>query len=411
MDLERHHQINHASVTASTINIPDDLLIAEVLASLPVKSIVRFKCVQKSWLAATKNDWFVCRHLKFSRAMPPDVLIVPREECSDDEDEEIGLSNEISFYRLREPLSKDIDDTKVELMLEAVQPEVITHTILATHCDGLVAIATATDQVYVSNPATKEFVTLPLGSHDVREIKIPSAAIGFDPWRNQYVIVRYIYRNYMVLEDEDTGERSFEYDIGHEVFTLGLGHSWEITDNPPLAICPFARPVCMRGAFYWCTDGMLNEYMILRFNLYDEKFGMLPFPPGCHHGDLAELFGKLCFVHAANVDTICIWQLVDDKLEPVWSQCSRIDVFSNEISTYGFFPILSRDTEMLIAVDDEKLYQLYEWSDTMSELVDMEDGLEYERADGSKLTFGEIGRILYYVVPFVESLVSISASN
>ncbi|EAY93864.1 hypothetical protein OsI_15639 [Oryza sativa Indica Group] len=215
----------------------------------------------------------------------------------------------------------------------------------------------------------------------------------------------------MVLEDEDTGERSFEYDIGHEVFTLGLGHSWEITDNPPLAICPFARPVCMKGAFYWCTDGMLNEYMILRFNLYDEKFGMLPFPPGCHHGDLAELSGKLCFVHAANVDTICIWQLVDDKLEPVWSQCSRIDVFSNEISTYGFFPILSRDTEMLIAVDDEKLYQLYEWSDTMSELVDMEDVLEYERADGSKLTFGEIGRILYYVVPFVESLVSISASN
>uniref|UniRef100_A0A0E0P885 F-box associated beta-propeller type 3 domain-containing protein n=1 Tax=Oryza rufipogon TaxID=4529 RepID=A0A0E0P885_ORYRU len=390
MDLERHHQINHASVTASTINIPDDLLIAEVLASLPVKSIVRFKCVQKSWLAATKNDWFVCRHLKFSRAMPPDVLIVPREECSDDEDEEIGLSNEISFYRLREPLSKDIDDTKVELMLEAVQPEVITHTILATHCDGLVAIATATDQVYVSNPATKEFVTLPLGSHDVREIKIPSAAIGFDPWRNQYVIVRYFYRNYMVLEDEDTGERSFEYDIGHEVFTLGLGHSWEITDNPPLAICPFARPVCMRGAFYWCTDGMLNEYMILCFNLYDEKFGMLPFPPGCHY------LGNY---------------LVDDKPEPVWSQCSRIDVFSNEISTYGFFPILSRDTEMLIAVDDEKLYQLYEWSDTMSELVDMEDGLEYERADGSKLTFGEIGRILYYVVPFVESLVSISASN
>lgn len=34
MDLERHYQINHASVTASTINIPDDLLIAEVLARL-----------------------------------------------------------------------------------------------------------------------------------------------------------------------------------------------------------------------------------------------------------------------------------------------------------------------------------------------------------------------------------------
>uniref|UniRef100_A0A0E0KPR7 F-box associated beta-propeller type 3 domain-containing protein n=1 Tax=Oryza punctata TaxID=4537 RepID=A0A0E0KPR7_ORYPU len=351
MGLERHHQINHAPVTASAINIPDDLLIAEVLACLPVKSVVRFKCVQKSWLAATKNDWFVCHHLKFSRAMPPDVLIVPRQECSDDEDEEIGLSNEINFYRLHEPLGIDIDDIKVELMLEAVQPEVITHTSLPTHCDGLVAIATTTDQVYISNPATKEFVTLPLGSHDVCEIKSPSAALGFNPRRNRYVIARYFYRNYMVFEDEDTCEQSFEYYIGHKVFTLGLGHSWDITDNPPHAICPFARPICMRGAFYCWQTTCQNQ-----------------------------------FGHSATT------------------------LMSSSRRLVPMVTVLSRDTEMLIALGNEKLYQFYEWSDTMSEVVDMED-LEYERQDGSMLTCGDIGPVLYHVVPFVKSLVSISPPN
>ncbi|KAF0931933.1 hypothetical protein E2562_007117 [Oryza meyeriana var. granulata] len=334
MDLEKHH----SPVTVSVINIPDDLLIADVLARLPVKSIARFKCVQKSWLATTKNAWFVRRHLRFSRAVPPDVLIIPREDCSDDEDEDIGLSNEINFYRLQEPLGKDFDDILAELMLEAVRPEVITHNILPTHCDGLVAIATAVDQVYVSNP-------------------------------------------------------------------------WQITDNPPHAICPAARPVFMRGAFYWCADGKLDLDVILRFSLHDGKFGLVPFPPGCHRGDLAELAGKLCFVHAANEDIFGIWQLADDGPEPAWSLRCRIDVFFEEIGSYGLFPVLSRGRKMLLAVDNEKLYQYYEWSETMLEVLDMGKDLDYERQDGSKLTCGELDLALYHVVPYVESLVSIRAPN
>uniref|UniRef100_A0A0D9W448 F-box associated beta-propeller type 3 domain-containing protein n=1 Tax=Leersia perrieri TaxID=77586 RepID=A0A0D9W448_9ORYZ len=409
---ENCHRIMHFPVTAFAINIPDDLLIAEVLARLPVKSVARFKCVQKSWKTAAETPWFVLRHLKFSRAMPPDVLVVPRDDCSDDEDEEIPISDEINLYRLREPLGKHFDVTRPELMLEAVCPEVIPHDILPTHCDGLVAIATATDQVFVLNPATKEFVTLPLGSHDVREVKSPAAALGFDPWRNRYVVARYFYQSYMVSEDEVTGELTFEYDIGHEVLTLGEGHSWKKTEDPPHAIQANSRPVCVGGAFYWCTrDLQLDVDVILRFNLCDEKFSLVPFPLGCYKGELAELAGKLCFVHTVSEETFAFWQLVGDGPEPEWSLRCRIDAFSEEIGTNGFYPVLSVGTKMLLAVDNLMLYKCYVWSDSMSEVVDLSEDLEYERQDGSKLTCGELGPAVYHVVPYVESLVSISQCN
>jgi (p)ppGpp synthase/HD superfamily hydrolase len=37
----------------------------------------------------------------------------------------------------------------------------VIHT---TQCDGLVAVTTTSNQVYVCNPATRELVALPLGS-------------------------------------------------------------------------------------------------------------------------------------------------------------------------------------------------------------------------------------------------------
>uniref|UniRef100_A0A0E0KPR6 F-box domain-containing protein n=1 Tax=Oryza punctata TaxID=4537 RepID=A0A0E0KPR6_ORYPU len=214
MDLQRHHRILHGPVTASAINILDDLLIMEVLVRLMMKSVVRFKRVQKSWLGATKDAWFVRRHLMFSHVMTPDVLI--------------------ALY---------IDDAKVELMLGATKQKVITLIILPTHCDGLVAIA----------------------------------------------------------------------------------------NNNRL----------------------------------------------------------------------------DDEAEQVWSQHYHIDVFLEQIGTNGFFPVVSRCTEFLIPVDNEKFYQWYDWSETMLKEVNMGKDLDHERQDGSKLTCCELGLALYHVVPYMESLVSI----
>lgn len=181
------------------------------------------------------------------------MLLIGRKSTTEEDEEE--PSGDMTFYRLLLGQTPGKSKVKAELLLEKACP--LEAAISPTHCDGLVAIVTATDQVFVCNPATNELVALPLGSPNVEYTKFPSGAIGFDRWRNEYVVARYFYRRRCY--DESGGK--LDYDIGHEIFTLG-GESWELTADPPHAISG-ARPV------YWACDE--DEYprpsSLLRFSL------------------------------------------------------------------------------------------------------------------------------------------------
>jgi len=130
---------------------------------------------------------FARRHLELSRARPPppSVLVIPREV---DDDDDKATSVEVSFRPLvLPPPGRTI--AEADLMLEKAWPGGITRLIFPTHCDGLVAVATVTDRVFVCNPATGEFVALPLGSHNAEldhcEDFVPQVALGFDRWRHR----------------------------------------------------------------------------------------------------------------------------------------------------------------------------------------------------------------------------------
>ncbi|KAM0845146.1 hypothetical protein ACQ4PT_056559 [Festuca glaucescens] len=185
---EKRRRITPPPLTAG-VGLPDDLLFMEVLVRLPVKCLLRFKCVCRSWCIRMHDAGFVHLQRDFSRASPPSMLVIARKNAyEDEEDEELSEPEDIAFYRLR-PGQKpgDFETKAAELLLDkaACPPEVVgvTDVILATNCDGLVALTTTMNQVFVCNPATKELVALPLGSPDVDSDKLPSVAIGFDRLR------------------------------------------------------------------------------------------------------------------------------------------------------------------------------------------------------------------------------------
>jgi F-box interacting protein len=404
--------------------IPQDLLLSEVLPRLPAKHLARFKCVCRSWRAAVESDpAFVRRHLELSRAAPPSILVIPREEFyqdNDDDDEEDGAtSEEISFHRLILGEAHAAGTADVELVFEKAWPEGIAHGVLhPTHCDGLVAVSTAADQIFVCNPATREFVALPPGSRDVLGVKAPAAALGYDPLRNRYVIARYFYRKYVPFKDVASGAVSQDYDIGHETFTLGGGGGsggagcWEPTVDPPHAIGP-AGPVCTREAFYWCT-AVRRPNALLRFGLRDRAFDVVPFPPGTDyvHGmdHLTELAGKPCYVRPATETAFDFW-VADDDVRPEWTLRCRVDFadYCPSVGSGALSVAAAAGDEMVITADHQNLYS-YDggrWRKGARLLVDMEQELAYERPDGSTYE----GELLHHVVPYVESLVSIGKCN
>jgi F-box interacting protein len=351
------------------------------------------------------------RHRELSHAKPPSVLAIPREV---DPNDELATCGEISFHRLQPTRS-----TEAELLHQEEEgAAVVTRFIRPAHCDGLVAIATKTNRVFVCNPVTREFVALPPGSHNAEldeeycYLRVPPLAIGFDRWRNSYVVARYFYRTLgEVSYDEDTGVKlgHLDYDIGHEVFTLGADCDWEFTQDPPHAV-DIQRPICTRRAFYWHAD--MPEQRLMRFGLRDRKFDVVPCPPAVGWTTMdamTELDGKLCYVHAAADASFEVWLADEDALQ--WSRRCRIDLVDPfPRMVYTLAPLIVDRDELVVDVGNELRRYDVKKKAMVGTTVDMERDLRYKRPDGSEYVCQGYNSS-HYVVPYFDSLVSPRACN
>ncbi|KAJ1284564.1 hypothetical protein BS78_03G214200 [Paspalum vaginatum] len=363
------------------------------------------------------------RHLELSRKRPRSVLIIPhRQQIGVDDDQ--ATTEEISFHRLSLPPGPVQGMADADLLFEKAWPgEGITCLISTAHCDGLVAVATTTDRVFVCNPATREFVALPHGSHNAQvdgecgERPIPTVALGFDQWRNRYIVARYFYRAYgEVSYNEATDEYYYsqDYDIGHEVFMLGSASGsdgasccWELTQDPPHAVgCQ--RPICTRQAFYWHSD--VPKPRLMRFGLQHRTFDVVSRPLAGYNtlDEMAELDGKLCYVHAAAEASFQVW-LADETPELRWSLHYRIDLPNPQPRVnYDMMPVVV-DGDALVALVGTLLCRYNVLSHGIEEAVDVRRNLRYRRPDGSEY-MGQSSRGYYetFVVPYTDSVVSLA---
>ncbi|CAN6242027.1 unnamed protein product [Urochloa humidicola] len=419
---EKRRRIEGGAPPATAIL--DDILFAEVLPRLPIKFLVRLRSVCRAWRDAVDGGAVARRRLART---PPSMLVIPREDWHHDLDDG---SSELSFHRLllapesRAPAA----DVDLELVLEKALPggATVTHEVVPTHCDGLVAVATRAGEVFVCNPATRELVALPPGTPSAHDDACAwgalPAAIAYDASRSSYVVARYFYREFQEIRDPDTGNLVFiKYDIGHEVFTLAAGDGgsntweWEVTDDPPRAIV-FARPVCTREAIYWCVDYPDEENALVRFDLRERAFDVLPSPPGAatYTGEqrVAELHGKLYYVdYVEGSDTaVDVWVADEAGLgrRPEWTLRCRLDFDDGVLGGESVLPVADDGNEMLVAVDYNKLYRYSDRTECVSLVVDMAKELVYQREDGSLLYDEGEGKLFkHHIVPYVESLVSI----
>ncbi|KAM3392444.1 hypothetical protein ACQJBY_013534 [Aegilops geniculata] len=314
------------TTAATTWHVPHEL-VTQILPRLPVKSLVRFTCVCKTWHDTITGQSFQREHLSLQE---PCVLIAPQ------------IGGGTGLYRWEKSQGAA---TLVQAMDSFPAVETNRRHKLA-HCDGLVLVVSMDDTVWVLNPATHHALSLPR-SH-VTPIApycpfLGAFGLGHDPRSNTYKVARIYYHS---VDTRRTGGCRFTFRV--EVFTIGRDQHWHQTAAPP----PYPIEACrtatfFKGSLLWTIDesvmrvgGDVGVRGFPRFNLKDESFSVIPAPPGCPDlgystFNLAEMCGELYLAHEGPKEegsfhsrSAWIWACndVDGSNPPRWVRRHVIDV-------------------------------------------------------------------------------------
>ncbi|RCV05874.1 hypothetical protein SETIT_1G117700v2 [Setaria italica] len=191
-------------------------LSEEILARLPVKSLVRCKSVCKAWRATISDPVFI-------RAWEQDPSVIITLDTLDylipGERWPSTFSNHVRFYQWQP------SNGQAAKFLHAKDfSGDFSRLCYFTHCDGL---------LYLFNPATRDAITLPDSRNNPmreEEEACHCSGLDLDPRTGRYKVVQAFFRSI----DADANI----YRMGMEVFTVSGGAWRETPDDLP---CPIKR--------------------------------------------------------------------------------------------------------------------------------------------------------------------------
>lgn len=228
------------------------VIITDILLQLPIKSIVRFKCVSKSWLVLIKSSEFVTAHL--NRSIRNHSLIVRYYNHA--------FGNDFGLTLLR----SDLKQHQVELPpLEGLS----TFPKIVGSCNGLLCldVSSAFGMAFVLwNPATNEFKRLPTPSLTESRLKtfwMVSLGFGFNQDTNDYVLVRIV--NFQA-----------RYDAIAEVYSTSTGKWKEVAAGTGSCVIYGGQDaVAVKGVLHWIANGigvLVNEKFVVSYDMNLELF-------------------------------------------------------------------------------------------------------------------------------------------
>lgn len=227
--------------------LPEELIRAEILTRLPIKSLVRFKCVCRSWLSLFSNPQFVKQHCTYLNPNDYDCLVAKKSY------------NFVTFSRYQETFAFHCDQ----------------FYFLIGSAKGLVCIRLH-NILSLWNPAirqSKEFKLPPLGYGCLR-----GAGLGFDHVSNDYK-VGILYESvdlpqlcYAVYSCNSDSWIHYQFhDHDYEIFVSELNYS--ISPTTMVNDCPYWAPYSLVSLGKYKVKLTLTA---LKFEATSNNFKLLP---------------------------------------------------------------------------------------------------------------------------------------
>ncbi|XP_057440730.1 F-box/kelch-repeat protein At3g23880-like [Lotus japonicus] len=373
-----------------------DELIWEILSLLPVKSLVRFRCVCKSWKLTISNPQFMKLHLRRSSAKAAAdfadsqvVVMTKRDHIAHSpllskfhivHDETFTADEPWPVHALREPFNQPHVSICYAPSLFSSQnnDKLKGHCRLIGACNGLVSVInegynSAESATKLSccnlNPATKlrsqVSPTLSLcykQFHSLIHSVFRIFGFGYDPLNDTYkVVVVFYHRNHLEHCMQSVAN----------VYNMGDGCWRRIQSFPDFTrehwgrgTAPDQNGVYLNGTINWVLR--LNiAYDIISLDLGSEVCSRLSLPcfpppgPKCVY-DLPPILGvlkdSLCVLHNNNDKTFVIWKMNEFGAHESWTPLFNFDFKKEDLYRFDKFFFSENDEVLLMTLTKQVLY-------------------------------------------------------
>ena len=186
--LDQPNMERSRSRSRSRSYVPQDLL-EDILVRLPVKPIIRFKCLNKLCYTLFQNPTFIAKHHSFQSQNNPNLVV-----------QGLGYQKFSQFFTLLHLIHSD-NDPGVSLDMHNVSLDIRKYyftyrRLLEYICDcinGIFCIGNETNGFVLWNPAMREYKVVPKPPH--RRRRYPSegnttCVFGYDHNSNDFKLVR-----------------------------------------------------------------------------------------------------------------------------------------------------------------------------------------------------------------------------
>lgn len=257
-------------------DLPEDVVM-EILSRLPVKSLMRFKCVNKAWYFLIRNPDFIAKHLFWA--------------TSDKRHRRSLLNREHEITRTPWVSLHSNETLEVSRYVDLLQffPGDVGELDVFGPCNGILCLFGVhaelnndvgdrgpRDGLVLWNPATRESKTLPIIQRPAEMSTTFSICLGFglDPRTGDLKVIRILNFNFLRCQVE--------------VYSLRTD-SWRVINtsvNPKYDInCP-RFPSYLSGVHYWWAferggwvPSAKARRLILSFDMSNEVFQEIALPP------------------------------------------------------------------------------------------------------------------------------------
>ncbi|XP_002532715.3 F-box protein CPR1 [Ricinus communis] len=367
--------------------IPDDI-VSDVLLLLPVKALLRFRCLSKPLCSLIDSPDFIDHHLSHSLKTRSNLFLILRDW---------------NLYTLDFDSLSSVSPAAADVLIHPLQKGGGTEAVGS--CNGLLALRNSERDLALYNPATRKYKRVP-----VSEIEPPDRnsktgyvfyGFGFDSVSEDYRLVRMA-----TFVGEDDRCESFDYEYQVQVYSL-KNDSWKRIKGLPYYLRflykPFFQVLHRRGygvfacnALHWVMPhwpelGVNNS--IIAFDIVNETFQQVPQPNWSDNQlnfqvDAGVLEGRLCAMCNCGHECIDLWVMEEYGVKESWIKLFSFRL-SKSMSNLMFLRPLcySKDREnMLLEVNDHKLVW-YDWNKTSVRTVKVKGG---PRSFGAAMCVGSL---------------------